>query len=235
MRWALLACMGGGLSLAAALSAARAEKSPSREVESQDMGEIKRYSDQIGRAWLKDSLGLDLDALALEFDPRDLSFRKPSRSRSAASFASGSANGSGAPAVAAGPAASVSSYLSLKLEQKDDLRRLQNDLRDIPFGLSVSGQLPILANLTQLETRLWVPFSWRDEFRAQAQVPFLDRRLTLRSDYRNQLGLSKVEAGLGTQLRPEGMGVWGLDYDFQRSFGQGTDAAIHWLKLSKSF
>lgn len=223
----LLGLVGLCAAAGAGWSATRAERSSTRPVEGRDMEEIRRYSDQLGRAWLKDSLGLDLDALALEFNPRNMTLQKP-RPASPSPAA-------GAPNAGSPQPAGISSYLSLKLEQTDDLRRLQNDLMDIPFGLSVSGQLPLLDNLAQIETRLWVPFSWRDEFRAQAQLPLLSRRLTLRSDFRNQMGFNKLEAGLGTQLNPQGLGVWGLDYDFQRRFGQGADEAIHWLKLSKSF
>lgn len=229
-------CLVGLLCLAAApaWSATRAERSGTRDVQGGDMDELRRYSDRLGREWLRDSLGLDLDALALELDPKNLKFFRPKSSPSGAPPA-----GPGGPA-ADGPVQGIRGSLNLKIEQTDDLLRMQRDLRDIPFGLSVKGQLPLSTGLSLLETTLWVPFSWRDEFRAQAEWPLAIgadgfRRLTLRSDYRTQLGLNRWEAGVGTSLRPEGWGVWALDYDFQRNFGQGTEEAVHWLKLSKDF
>lgn len=221
----LFALAGGGL-----WAETRAERSPSRDVQGQDMDALRGYSDRLGKGLLRDYLGLDLDALALQWDPSNLSFRSSSPS----------AQGGAGPKSLSAPPSAMSDHLSLKLEQVDDLRRLTQDLRDIPFGLSVQGTLSLGASLATLQTSLWVPFSWRDQWRAEAELPFrLDdvkgRRYSLRSDYRNTLGLSDLEAGLGTDLNWDSLGIWGLDYDFHRRFGQGSDEAIHWLKLSRQF
>jgi hypothetical protein len=224
----------GLLALGAAplAGAVQAELSSSREASGEEMSEIRGYSDRLGRELLKENLGLDLDALQVELDPGRVLFGRSS------SGASSHANDA-LPGLSQGPAPGLTGYLRLRLEQGDDLRRLQAGLREIPFGLSVSGQLPLLANLAVLETSFWVPFSWREEFRAQASLPLLDglqgRKLILRSDFRNQLGLSKVDAGLGTDVASDSFGLWDVDYDFQRNFGQGEDEAIHWLKFSRHF
>jgi hypothetical protein len=230
---ALLACLGGLLGLLAlpALAAVDAEAPTTRDVEGSDMQELRRYSDRLGKDWLRESLGLDLGALVIEFGGR-------SRFRPAPGAAA-VPGGDGVPA-AAGSTPKLRSQLSLRLEQTDDLLRLQDDLSDIPFGLSVKGKLPVLDNLTLLETQLWLPFSWKDEIRAQARLPLLrkgmgGRLLTLRSDYSTQLGVNTLGTGLGTRLGPGDAGLWAVDYDFEQRFGQGEDAAIHWLKFSRDF
>jgi hypothetical protein len=115
--------------------------------------------------------------------------------------------------------------------------------------VEVKGDLPVLARLTALETRLWVPFSWRDEWRAEASLPLawpgaknglwkemgFSKKLSLRSDYSNRLGRNQVEAGLGTDWSNRGLGTWSVDYDVHMKYGQGESEAIHWLKLSKEF
>lgn len=228
--WA--ACLGGALGLAAAAwGAPQAGVSETRPVGGAEMEELRRYGQALGKDLLRQGLGLDLDALTLRWD-RDLGFRTGADTARAG-------EGRGGEGEAPTPLSDLRRRLSLRLEQSDDLLRLQQDLRDIPFGLSVDGQLPLLDSRV-LETRLWLPFSWRDEFRARASLPLLPGTggvmgLTLRSDYRNHLGMSSVEAGLGTLLRPEGLGLWAVDYDFQQRFGQGTHEAIHWLKFSRSF
>ncbi|MGS7457526.1 hypothetical protein, partial [Mycobacterium tuberculosis] len=69
----------------------------------------------------------------------------------------------------AAPPPAVSGYFSLKLEQVDDLMRLTHDLRDVPFGLSLEGRMSLGRSLATLETKFWVPFSWRDQWRAEAE------------------------------------------------------------------
>lgn len=233
MKAAWLACLGGLLGLMAtpALAVVDAEAPTTRDVRGADMDELRRYSDQLGRDWLREAIGLDLDALVIEFGSHR-------RARPAANAAS-VLGGDGQPA-AAGSTPRLRSQLSLRLEQTDDLMRMQEDPSDIPFGLNVKGKLPMIADLTLLETELWVPFSWKDEFRAQARLPLLrkgtgGRLLTLRGDYRTQMGVNSLETGMGTRIGPGGMGLWAVDYDFEQRFGQGEKAEIHWLKFSRDF
>jgi hypothetical protein len=233
MNAAWRACLGGLLGMMAlpALAVVDAEAPTTRDVQGADMQELRRYSDRLGRDWLRESLGLDLDALVIEFG-KSSSFRS-------APAAAAVPGGDGVPA-AAGSTPKLRSQLSLRLEQTADLLRLQDDLRDIPFGLNVKGKLPLLDSLTLLETQLWLPFSWKDEIRAQARLPLLrkgtgGRLLTLRSDYSTQLGVNTLGTGLGTRLGPGATGLWAVDYDFEQRFGQGEDAAIHWLKFSRDF
>jgi hypothetical protein len=221
------ALMIAGLAASLARAAVQAELSSSHEATGEEMSQIRGYSDRVGRELLKEELGLDLDALAVELDPSHWAFHRPKASEAAEA----------APGLSPGPAPGIESFLRLRLEQSDDLRRLQQGLNELPFGLSVDAQLPFLADMVVLQTKLWVPFSWHEEIRAQALLPFHDlgRKLTLRSDYRTQLGLNKLEAGLGTSVVSDSLGPWDVDYDFQRNFGQGENEAIHWLKFSRSF
>lgn len=201
--------------------------SSSHAATDEEMARIRGYSDQLGRELLKEDLGIDLDALQVELDPTHY-LRHESRQDAAAQ----------GPGLSAGPATGLPSYLRLRLEQTDDLRHLQEGLNDLPFGLSLDAQLPLISDLFVLQTKLWVPLSWRQEFRAEASVPLLkglSHPLLLRSDYRNLLGLSHLDAGLGTGINSDSFGLWAVDYDFQRNFGQGEDEAIHWLKFSRHF
>lgn len=229
---ALGCCLALLLALASNAGAlTRAERSPTRPVNGDDMAALRGYTDQVGKTWLKQSLGLDLDALAVEWDPRQFRFSRPSFVQSKGAGATGTATGGG---MAARPGA----YFDLRLEQTDDLRRLQEGFQDLPFGLSISGQLPFLASLRPLETKLWLPLSGHEELRAQATWPYQllnGRLLTLRSDYRNFWGLNHLEAGLGTNLDADMLGIWNVDYDFQQRFGQGANEEIHWLKFSRRF
>lgn len=231
MNRARLCCVALLLALASNTKAlTRAERSSTREVNGDDMAVLRGYTDKLGKSWLKQSLGLDLDALALEWNPRDFSFSRPLPT----SHAQSSGASSGATDAMATPAA----HFDLRLEQTDDLRRLEEGFQDIPFGLSISGQLPFLASVRPLETKLWLPLSGREELRAQATWPYQlvgGRLLTLRSDYRNLLGLNHLEAGLGTKLETDVLGIWNVDYDFQQRFGQGANEEIHWLKFSRRF
>lgn len=227
-----LLCLGLLLGLAVpAWSLSRAERSSTRPVEGRDMDAIRSYTDRLGKDFLKENLGLDLDALAVQLDPRNFDISLPGAS-------SPPSQGAG-PGGAPGKPSPLSSKWDLRLEQTDDLMRLQRDARDIPFGLSINGQIPFLASLNLIETSLWLPFSWKDEIRAEAKMPFLvglsGHRFTLRSDYRNLLGLNRLEAGLGTDFNTDDFGRWDVDYDFQQRFGQGANEEIHWLRFHRSF
>jgi hypothetical protein len=137
------------------------------------------------------------------------------------------------------------------LNQQGDLLRLTRDMRDIPFGLKVRGEMPVPSLPTWVQTSLWVPFSWRDEIRAEATMPLrgvnlgladtvfkglgLKDNLGFNSDYTNRLGINQVETGLGSQWTSQLTGPLNLDYDYSQRFGQGLDENTHWLKLRKDF
>jgi hypothetical protein len=242
----ILVVAGLGCSLKASLArAGRAEQSSTRDVTSQDMDVMRRYSEGLGRDVLKQELGLDLDALRLRIDPDTFNVelvdeRQPASKSSAPTgkFAQGLrrpfAPGAGQPFKG--------SFL-LSVDQSGDLLRLGKDVRDIPFGVQLKGDLPLMDRLNHLQTRIWVPFSWRDEMKAEASLPLrLGLKLNdalrgagLRSDFSNHLGVNQVDAGLGTQWDTPAMGAMDLDYDYTQRFGQGLQETVHWLKLRKDF
>lgn len=211
----------------------------------ENMGRLQDYSRQVGENWLKNSLGLDLQKLQMIWDPNNFSFESAGAATVPAPAAAGA--GAGLP----GPSApELGRRISLRLEQTDDLTHLVSGMRDVPFGLEVKGFVPLLASLSALETRLTVPLSPRDEWRAQTTLPFtlmgatrslwwksmgLGDSLAFRSDLRSRLGLNQVEAGFGTAWITNSLGAWNLDYDYHLRFGQGGEEATHWLKVSREF
>lgn len=226
---------------------ALAEQSNSRPVEGQDLDAVRHYSEGVGRGVLKDELGVDLDALRFRFDPRTLSIETVGASqpqRSGVAPGSSLPTGPHSPVPTSSAPAQHNGFL-MSVDQRGDLMRLGRDIRDIPFGVQVKGDLPLLERLTAMETKIWVPFSWRDEFKAEASVPLkslglgLDRGLLkdagLRSDFSNRLGINQVDAGLGTEWATRMTGAMDLNYDYSQRFGQGLDETVHWLKLRKDF
>ena len=234
-----------------------AEVSDSHAPSGSDMDTVHRYSDKVGRDLLKEELGLDLNAMRFEFNPSTLRFEQVGEKLRRPPDETVHQTGSG-PSVRrssvlnSGPALPNStSNISLALDQNGDLLRLRNDVRDIPFAMRVEGQVPVLTRLTHLQTRLWVPFSAYDEFRAEANLPVYHLKLgqaerllqslgvqnnfDLRSDYTNRLGVNQVQAGMGTQWVSPITGSMDLNYDYSQRFGQGLDETIHWLKLRKDF
>lgn len=243
----LLAPALGARAALTRVPAASAEQSSSRPVEGRDLDAVRSYSEGVGKEVLKDELGVDLDALRFRIDPSTLSIETVDVSQPRkASVAPGSSlqTGPHSPLPTASAPALPSGFL-LSVDQRGDLLRLGRDIRDIPFGVQVKGDLPLLKRLTAMETKIWVPFSWRDEFKAEASVPLkslglgLDRGLLkgagLRSDYTNRLGINQVDAGLGTEWASRVTGAMDLNYDYSQRFGQGLDETIHWLKLRKDF
>lgn len=255
IRALLFAALCQGVWATVSLRAEPTSAGSSREVSGQEMEKLQSYSRSATDAWLRSNLGLGLSDLELVWDPNTLSFQqrstmdwrpKPEAPRRDRGNAAGLS-----PSAASAP---IPQGLSLRLQQSDDLGRLSRDisqdLRDLPFGLEVKGGLPLLARLTTLQTRVWVPFSWRDEWRAEASLPLawpgskresiwkdmgFGKKLNLRSDYTTKLGFNQVEAGLGTDWSHGGLGTWNFDYDYRVKYGQGEGEAIHWLKLSKEF
>jgi hypothetical protein len=57
----------------------------------------------------------------------------------------------------------------------------------------------------------------------------------LRSDFRSRLGQNQVEAGVGTDWKTQWAGLWALDYDVRKNYGQGEEEAIQWIRLSRDF
>jgi len=226
----------------------------SKSVTGREMETLQHYSRDATDDWLKRNLGLSLSDFELVWDPGTLSFEQRSTldKRSQAEARKAKKN---APLITKAKSIFVrperQSSLSLSLQQSSNLGRLAGDLRDVPFGVEVKGDLPVLARLTALETRFWVPLSWKDEWRAAASLPLqwpgskgtttlgkelgFSRRLSLRSDLSSQLGRNAVQAGVMTDWSSESLGIWTLDYDYHVKYGQGTAEAIHWLKLSKEF
>jgi hypothetical protein len=239
---ALLALASGPTGAWAAVDA---EQANGRPMTDSDMDAARSYSEGVGRQMLKDELGVDLQSMRLEFDPETLSIENVGVPQH-----SSAAGGSGPGASQLSGPGNPQSF-SLSLDQSGDLTRLGRDARDIPFGLSLKGQVPILARLLDMKTEVWVPFSWRDETKASASVPlsklgmgttehFLESlglldKWDLRSDYSTRLGFNQVDAGLGTQWATQFTGLMDLDYDYSLHYGQGSDETIHWLKLKKAF
>jgi hypothetical protein len=228
-----------------------AEDSATRAPTGEDLEKIHEYSDQVGKGLLRQELGLDLDSLRLKLDTNGLRL-EDIRPRVRATPV---ADGSPLPSQAPGPAllrdSGVRQEFSLALDQSGDLLRLRNDVRDIPFGVKVRGQLPLLDRITGLSTELWVPFSWRDELKAEASLPLphlklgvVDEFLTglgladhyaLRSEFTNRLGVNQLGAGVGTQWSSRLLGVMDLNYDYSQRSGQGLEETVHYLKLRKDF
>jgi hypothetical protein len=247
----------GALTLASGATASLgagfdADQPNGRAMTDNDINAARAYSEGLGREMLKDELGLDLQNLRLQFDPSNFSLENVGSAGPArAAGSSGALGGGGAssPGNLAGPARSQG--FSLSLDQSGDLLRLGRDVRDIPFGLKLQGTVPLLARLMDLQTQVWVPFSWRDELKASASVPLpgvgfgaaerlledlgLKDRWDLRSNYSTRLGVNQLDAGLGTQWATQFTGMMDLDYAYSQRYGQGLDETIHWLKLRKDF
>jgi hypothetical protein len=251
-----LSCATGALasvSIGTPTPPVNAEQSASRPMDSQGMDAVHQYSEGIGREVLKEELGVDLNALRFQFNPHTLRLEKIDQGGPPRPGLQPTSNADlqGIPHRDLPADNPVTSKLSLRVDQSGDLLRLRNDARDIPFGVELESELPILTRLTALQTKIWVPFSWRDEIKASAVVPLnklnlgvtdgllrkldLNDRLDLRSDYTNHLGVNQVDAGLGTLWQSQFLGTMDLDYDYSQRFGQGSDETIHWLKLRKDF
>ena len=210
------------------------------------MGQIRDYGRQVGEGWLKNALGVNLEAMQIVWDPETESFVTAgdleARGNSGAAGRTETHGSASSPALNRG--------ISLKLTQTDDITHLAEGVRDVPFGLEVKGTFRMLAFLSAMDTRLNVPLSPNDAWRASASLPVdlwgatgttwwrdmgLGKQLAFRSDISSRLGLNQWEAGLGTKWNPGFIGIWKLDYDWRRSYGQGSDEMTQWLKLSKEF
>jgi hypothetical protein len=233
----------------------RAEKSPSHTPTASEMAVVNQYSNDLGRQVLKEQTGLDVNSLNYLLNPQAFSFGLGSfgpgiHDQAKATGVSGAAQGAGTAPGLPSDLAQRSSF-SMGVDQQGDLLRLARDLRDIPFGLHVRSEVPIHSQSTSVQTSLWLPFSWRDEIKAEASIPLrnvnlglagmlfkelgLKDNLGLNSDYTNKLGINQVETGLGSLWTSQLTGPLNLDYDYSQRFGQGLDENTHWLKLRKDF
>lgn len=209
-----------------------------------DMARLQDWGRQTGSDWLRQSLGVDVTRLGLVWDPDnwDLSLRNPPPQ-------------AGGPALAmpigsdSAVAAPNGGHWDLRLAETRDLGNLMRATRameELPFAMELSGQVP---GLSLVATKVVVPLSVQDEWRAEASLPLrmsltsdswwrglgLGKNLSLRSDLRSRLGQNQWEAGLGTDWDTAWLGNWALDLDMRKSFGQGNDEAVQWLKLSRGF
>jgi hypothetical protein len=222
-----------------------AESSPSRAADSQDIAKIQDYTRTLSKEWLKEYFALDLDALSWRMQRRAQEWINP---RSGASLAPGSIGVRGDPGAAAGEAAAPVLYsMDLRIEQYDDLKRLQADVRDIPFAVKFSAEGSLFDQKLRMKTNVFLPLSWKDELRVEASVPLeapavpifggllesagFSQNWDLKSTYSNRLGVSALQTGIGTQW----LGLWTLDYEFRMRFGQEVGDNSQWLRLGRTF
>ena len=217
-------------------------ESASRPANAGEVSAVQNYGRNLGKGWIKDVFKIDVDTFGIKLG-RKL--------QSAAGFGeNGEQTVPGtAPYKAGDPrGGALELYqLDLRIDQVGDLRRLSYDRRDIPFALKFHADGSLLASWLKLRTDVFIPFSWKDELRAEALIPLPDIGINplrpmeellgitpkwdLHSAYTNQLGASSLEAGLGSQW----LKTWNLNLLYQVRFGQGQDEKTEWLKLGKSF
>ena len=214
-------------------------------VQGQDLARLQDWGRQLGEDLLRQSTGVDLATYQLHWDPRtfDLTFGPPPPPPGPGLGLTGPSGGGDDQAFGG---------WTLRLEQSDNLSRvLHGDdvadvIDDLPFRMEMEGRIP---GFRRIRTKLFVPLSWRDEFRAEAKMPLLmglNRRawwgglglgskLSLRSDFSSRLGQNLVEAGLATEWKTAWAGQWAVDLDLRKDYGQGNEAASQWLRLSRGF
>lgn len=216
-----------------------------RPVQGEDLTRLQDWGRQVGEDWLRQSTGLDLATYQLHWKPGtfDLTYGPPPPP-------SGPSLGPSA-GLAPGGDQAFGGW-TLRLEQSDNLSRLLHGddvadvIDDLPFRMEMDGRFP---GFRRIRTKLFVPLSWRDEFRAEAQLPLLTgldhqpwwgglglgSKLSLRSDFSSRLGKNLVEAGLATDWNTNWAGDWALDLDLRKDYGQGNNTASQWLRLSRGF
>jgi hypothetical protein len=245
---ALLASLSLLISLSLGLAAAcqggaMGDDGDSRPTQGEDMAKLQDWGRQMGEDWLRQSVGIDISRFQLRWDPDSFSFQ----------FTPPPAASSPGMGLPVGQVSSVQADpwggWTLHLEQSDDLTRLLRDdqvMADLPFRMEMEGGMP---GYHRLMTKLVLPLSWRDEFRAEANLPLrtglgreawwgglgLGSTLKLRSDFRSRLGQNLVEAGLGTDWKTDWAGLWTLDVDLRKNYGQGDESASQWLRLHRNF
>lgn len=242
--------LAGLLPLLAALAGAAAWAGPapareggSRPVGPAEMESLRAYGRALGEAWMRESLGLGLEDLELEWDPLSESFRSRRELRSRAQALAG--RGEAGPGAAFGPGR----RLGLRLAPSGGFGRLARGLKALPFGLELKNFLP-LPGASELETRLKVPLSEMDEWQAGASLPLqvfrpgdaslwrslgLGQRLALRSQLRSRGPWHALETGFETDWNAGLLGPWNLDYAWRLRYGMGERESVQWLRLSKEF
>jgi hypothetical protein len=225
-------------------AAALDTRSGPQTVDSQDMSRLRNYGRQVGQDFLKDTLGVDINSLQLVWDSSE------GRFVTAGDLARRHRNEAGDASGVLGDPASTSHNFSLALVQNDEFVHVSEGFRDVPFGLQLGDFLPLMASLASMHTRLTIPLSPDDEWKAEASMPMgmlgenrgglwqtlgLGHSLAVRSDISSRLGLNQFEAGMGTKWDPGLIGIWDLDLSWYLRYGQGSDETGQWLKLSRKF
>jgi hypothetical protein len=238
----LLAC------LALRLGAEDAMDSSTRPLTSNESSEVQQYGRQMGKGLLKEFLAIDVDAIGWSLQRRLAPAWPGSRggAHPANLALSEAANAPGIGAVH-GPGFASLYAMDLRLEQYDDLRRLQSDLRDIPFAVRFDADSAFFGETFRVKTTLFMPLSWKDELRLEAKMPVpnlapawigdllheggFNGGWDLKSSYANRLGSSSVITGLGTQW----LKIWSLNYEMRVRFGQDAYEESQWLRLGRDF
>lgn len=227
---------------AARLFSVDAEDANSRPASSAEVSQIQEYTRALSKEWLKDYVDIDVDAIGMRM--RHLLWRRMSPPGQGGQALT--ERGPGGESRVAGPGAELFA-MDLQLEQYDDLRRLQADLRDIPFAIRFDADSAFFGEKVRLKTSLFLPLSWKDELRAEARMPLpslapkwvesmlnlggFEKGWDLKSSYGNRLGVSSVQTGLGTQW----LNLWTLNYEFRVRFGQDNYEESQWIRLGRDF
>ncbi len=221
--------------------------STSRGVGGSDSMALQQYSLGVGKELIKEYLNLDVDAWALSWERRGEALARDvlyvpagtTLGQEPSQMPGGAVAGSAMSAQTPHPRG-----LDLRLDLTGDILRIK-DPRDLPVALRVSSRRRWMG--MPLETRLSIPFSWKESVEAGARVPLpqlnalpwerflesfgLQPTWDLSSGYSNRLGVNQFETGLGTRW----MENWRFDYDYRTRSGQGDFEASHWLKLGREF
>lgn len=237
MRAALLL----GLLFPAIFAVAYDNRTSARVVSSAESALVQNYTKTLGKEWLKDFFNIDVDAFDLALQQFGNEYArlgfKPEftlDSQDAVSQQPGSVSGI-APVPGRHPGINE---FRLGLIQVGDIRQLAYDSRNVPFSLKMDTDRLIGGEWMKLETSFLLPLSWKGELAARASLPLpvldisgIGTNWKLSSIYSNRMGISSVDAGLGTRW----MGDWDLGFDSRIRFGQGIYETSQWLKLGRIF
>lgn len=211
------------------------ELTPALTAGTREVGELQDYTRTQALTWVKEWFEIDLDAWSRIWKKR---VEGVSRWQTqAAGIVEETLPLAGHPREAA-----LIESAQLDVEQYDDILRLRTDPLDIPFALRFEAKGLFSGRKWGWKTRVFVPFSWKDELRADLSLPFQGRALGLQglglggpwdlhTRYANRLGQAELESGVTATLMTD----WSLTYDYHTRFGQGLDETAHWLRLSRGF
>jgi hypothetical protein len=237
-RGALLACLcaWGALSRASDIDVGPTSHAPT----SQENSQIQDYTRTLSKDWLKQYLDIDIDAIGQRMRTTLWQNQNPT---AAATLGDGSGGG----AASSGSSLVTLHALDVALEPNGDVRRLQSELGDIPFAVRLNADSGFFGEALRVKTSIYVPLSPRDQMRAEARLPLpsltpewmgsllnwggFDSPWDFKSSYSNQMGVSSVQTGLGTQW----MKLWTLNYELKYRFGQDNYEESQWLRLGRSF